>query len=149
MSCVTFASTNSTDISYTGEVTCGSVVEDFASTPAATTTVIETGVVSGTDVALNVLVGMNVRITDTATPAVDGVYPVIARASDDEFTVPAFMLGAALSASAVATIDGPAFQLMPTTGGSPTGNTTTAVSEVIRSDRQIDDLVVVSKRINI
>jgi len=37
----------------------------------------------------------------------------------------------------------PTFQILPTKGGSPQGNITTAVSEVIRSDRQTDDLVVV------
>lgn len=37
----------------------------------------------------------------------------------------------------------PQFTLLPTTGGSPINNISTAVSEVIRSDRQTDDLVVV------
>lgn len=37
----------------------------------------------------------------------------------------------------------PTFTLLPTTGGSPVNNISTAVSEVIRSDRQTDDLVVV------
>ncbi len=37
----------------------------------------------------------------------------------------------------------PQFTVLPTTGGSPVNNITTAVSEVIRSDRQTDDLVVV------
>ena len=37
----------------------------------------------------------------------------------------------------------PQFTLLPTTGGSPVNNISTAVSEVIRSDRQTDDLVVV------
>lgn len=37
----------------------------------------------------------------------------------------------------------PTFQLLPTTGGSPVANITTATSEVIRADRQTDDLVVV------
>jgi hypothetical protein len=37
----------------------------------------------------------------------------------------------------------PQFTLLPTTGGSPSNNITTAMSEVIRSDRQTDDLVVV------
>jgi len=41
-----------------------------------------------------------------------------------------------------------AFQLLPTTGGSPVSNLTTAVSEVIRSDRQTDDLVVVDADIS-
>lgn len=35
----------------------------------------------------------------------------------------------------------PAFQLLPTTGGGPSGKVTTTTSEVIRRDRQIDDLV--------
>lgn len=35
----------------------------------------------------------------------------------------------------------PTFQLLPTTGGAPENTITTAVSEVIRSDRMIDDLV--------
>ncbi len=35
----------------------------------------------------------------------------------------------------------PAFQIIPTTDGSPEGNITTAVSQTIRSDRQTDDLV--------
>ena len=34
------------------------------------------------------------------------------------------------------------FQIIPTTGGSPSYNLTTTVSDVIRSDRQTDDLVV-------
>jgi len=42
----------------------------------------------------------------------------------------------------------PTFTLLPTTGGSPSNNITTAVSEVIRSDRQTDDLVVVDGEIN-
>lgn len=37
----------------------------------------------------------------------------------------------------------PQFQLLPTTGGSPVANITTARSDVIRSDRQTDDLTVV------
>lgn len=37
----------------------------------------------------------------------------------------------------------PQFTLLPTTGGSPVNNISTAVSEVIRPDRQTDDLVVV------
>lgn len=37
----------------------------------------------------------------------------------------------------------PTFQLLPTTGGSPVNNISTAVSEVIRDDRQTDDLIVV------
>lgn len=35
----------------------------------------------------------------------------------------------------------PAFQTLPTTGGGPTGKVSTTTSEVIRRDRQIDDLV--------
>ena len=42
----------------------------------------------------------------------------------------------------------PAFQLLPTTGGSPMSNLTTAVSEVIRSDRMIDDLIVVDSEVS-
>ena len=41
------------------------------------------------------------------------------------------------------TNDTPQFTLLPTTGGSPVNNITTAMSEVIRDDRQTDDLVVV------
>ena len=41
----------------------------------------------------------------------------------------------------------PQFTVLPTTGGSPVNNITTAVSEVIRSDRQTDDLVVVDGEI--
>ena len=41
----------------------------------------------------------------------------------------------------------PAFQLLPTTGGSPVSNITTAVSEVIRADRQTDDLTVVDSEV--
>lgn len=37
----------------------------------------------------------------------------------------------------------PTFTILPTTGGSPVNNITTAVSEVIRADRQTDDLIVV------
>lgn len=42
----------------------------------------------------------------------------------------------------------PQFQLLPTTGGSPVGNITTAVSEVIRSDRQTDDLTIVDSDVS-
>jgi len=42
----------------------------------------------------------------------------------------------------------PAFQILPTTGGSPTSSITTATSEVIRSDRQTDDLIVVDLDVN-
>jgi hypothetical protein len=41
----------------------------------------------------------------------------------------------------------PQFTILPTTGGSPVNNISTAVSEVIRSDRQTDDLVVVDGEI--
>jgi len=37
----------------------------------------------------------------------------------------------------------PTFTLLPTTGGSPSNNISTAVSDVIREDRQTDDLIVV------
>jgi len=37
----------------------------------------------------------------------------------------------------------PEFTVLPTTGGSPSNNVSTATSEVIREDRQTDDLVVV------
>jgi len=42
----------------------------------------------------------------------------------------------------------PTFTLLPTTGGSPANNIVTAVSDVIRSDRQTDDLIVVDGDIN-
>ena len=42
----------------------------------------------------------------------------------------------------------PQFTILPTTGGAPVNNITTAVSEVIRSDRQTDDLVVVDGEIS-
>lgn len=42
----------------------------------------------------------------------------------------------------------PAFKLLPTTGGQITSNITTAVSEVIRSDRQTDDLVIVDSSVS-
>ena len=42
----------------------------------------------------------------------------------------------------------PEFTILPTTGGAPVNNITTAVSEVIRSDRQTDDLVVVDGEIS-
>lgn len=42
----------------------------------------------------------------------------------------------------------PTFELLPTTGGSPVSNITTAVSEVIRADRQTDDLTVVDSSIS-
>lgn len=41
----------------------------------------------------------------------------------------------------------PDFQTLPTTGGSPMGNISTVVSEVIRRDRQIDDLVTVDSEV--
>ncbi|RLA04757.1 MAG: hypothetical protein DRQ45_00070 [Gammaproteobacteria bacterium] len=37
---------------------------------------------------------------------------------------------------------------MPTTGGSPNGNLSTAISEVIRNDRQTDDLVIVDQEVS-
>jgi hypothetical protein len=40
------------------------------------------------------------------------------------------------------------FQILPTTGGAPTGNLTTATSEVIRRDRMTDDLIVVDSDVN-
>jgi len=42
----------------------------------------------------------------------------------------------------------PAFDQLPTTGGSPQSNLTTAVSEVIRSDRMTDDLVLVDNEVS-
>lgn len=42
----------------------------------------------------------------------------------------------------------PTFTLLPTTGGSPSNNISTAVSDVIREDRQTDDLIVVDGDIN-
>lgn len=42
----------------------------------------------------------------------------------------------------------PDFQILPTTGGSPQSNLTTAVSEVIRFDRMIDDLVLVDNEVS-
>lgn len=42
----------------------------------------------------------------------------------------------------------PAFQLLPVTGGGPVSNISTAESEVIRSDRQTDDLVVVDSDVS-
>lgn len=42
----------------------------------------------------------------------------------------------------------PAMQIIPTKGSSLQGNTTTVVSEVIRSDRQIDDLIVVDQEVS-
>lgn len=41
----------------------------------------------------------------------------------------------------------PEFQLLPTTGGSPVSNITTAVSEVIRPDRQTDDLTITDSEV--
>lgn len=40
------------------------------------------------------------------------------------------------------------FQILPTTGGAPTGNLTTAMSEVIRRDRMTDDLIVVDSDVS-
>ena len=42
----------------------------------------------------------------------------------------------------------PTFTLLPTMGGSPANNISTAVSEVIREDRQTDDLIVVDGDVN-
>jgi len=42
----------------------------------------------------------------------------------------------------------PAFDQLPTTGGSPQSNLTTAVSEVIRSDRMVDDLILVDNEVS-
>ena len=50
-------------------------------------------------------------------------------------------------ATAGITPDTPTFQTLPTTGGSPQGNISTVVSEVIRRDRQIDDLVTVDAEV--
>jgi len=41
----------------------------------------------------------------------------------------------------------PAFKELPTTGGAPSGNLTTAVSEAIRRDRMTDDLIVVDSEV--
>jgi len=41
----------------------------------------------------------------------------------------------------------PAFQLLPTTGGAPSGNLSTEISKVIRSDRAVDDLIVVDSMV--
>jgi len=45
------------------------------------------------------------------------------------------------------TPDTPALNILPTTGGGPTGNITTTISEVIRADRMTDDLVVTDSEI--
>jgi len=42
----------------------------------------------------------------------------------------------------------PEFQILPTTGGGPTSALTTAVSEVIRNDRQTDDLVLTDAEVS-
>lgn len=42
----------------------------------------------------------------------------------------------------------PTFDTLPTTGGSPKSNITTATSEVIRNDRMTDDLIVVDNEIS-
>ena len=42
----------------------------------------------------------------------------------------------------------PAMQVLPTKGSSLQGNTSTVVSEAIRSDRQIDDLVIVDQEVS-
>jgi len=42
----------------------------------------------------------------------------------------------------------PELQLLPTTGGGPILNLTTTVSEVIRSDRMIDDLIITDAEVN-
>lgn len=42
----------------------------------------------------------------------------------------------------------PTFQILPTTGGGPTGNISTTISEVIRADRMTDDLVVTDSEIS-
>ena len=46
------------------------------------------------------------------------------------------------------TPDDPDFQILPTTGGGPTGNISTSISEVIRSDRMTDDLVIVDSEVS-
>jgi len=45
------------------------------------------------------------------------------------------------------TPDSPSFDELPTTGGAPAGNLTTAVSEAIRRDRMTDDLIVVDSEV--
>jgi len=42
----------------------------------------------------------------------------------------------------------PALQILPTTGGGPMSNLTTTVSEVIRADRMIDDLVLTDNEVS-
>ncbi len=57
-------------------------------------------------------------------------------------------LGYELEVTAGTTPATPAFDTLPTTGGAPQSNLTTAVSEVIRSDRMIDDLVLVDSEVS-
>lgn len=45
-------------------------------------------------------------------------------------------------------VTSPEIQLLPTTGGGPILNLTTTVSEVIRSDRMIDDLIITDAEVN-
>lgn len=150
MACTTFASTNTTDISFTLEETCGTTPAQVDSTGNNISFVASTGVATGTTTTFQtdgLTAGTFIKITSATDPSEDGIYEVLAVNSETEFTIPANAMSADISQTDFA-LAGPAFQILPTTGGSPTGNTTTSVSEVIRSDRQTDDIIVTDQEIS-
>lgn len=57
-------------------------------------------------------------------------------------------LSYALETDCGVTPDDAAFQLLPTTGGGPSGNLSTAISDVIRSDKMTDELIVVDSEVS-
>ncbi len=149
MPCVQFASTNTTDISYTLEETCGTTPAAVNSTGNTVTTDKANGTITGTSTTFvtdGVLAGTFIKFSSASDPSADGVYEVLS-VTQTVITVEPNVIPADVSGVTDAVIQAPVFQIIPTTGGSPTGNTTTTVSEVIRSDRQTDDLVVTDQEI--
>ena len=150
MACVQFASTNTTDISYTLEETCGTTPAQVNSTGNTVTTDTAAGTITGTATTFvtdGVLAGTFIKLSSVSDPSADGIYEVLT-VTETVITVPINAIPVDITAETDVVIAGPAFQILPTTSGSPTGNTTTSVSDVIRSDRQTDDLIVTDQEIS-
>lgn len=149
MPCTQFASTNTTDISYTLEETCGTTPTTFNSTANTVTTDSAAGTITGTATTFvtdGVLAGTFIKLSSATDASADGIYEVLT-ATETLLTIAPNEIPTDITGQTDVVIAGPAFQIIPTTGGAPTGNTTTSISEVIRSDRQVDDLVVTDQEI--
>lgn len=149
MPCVQFASTNTTDISYTLEETCGETPAAVNSTGNTVTTDKANGTITGTSTTFvtdGVLAGTFIKFSSASDPSADGVYEVLS-VTETVITVAKNVIPNDVSSVTDAVIQAPIFKILPTTSGSPSGNTTTTVSEVIRSDRQTDDLIVTDQEI--